>query len=339
MSEFSLEFARSLPKAELHVHLEGSVEPLTMLALAERHGVRPPAPDEAGIREWLRFDGFPSFLERYFFVCDLLRDAEDFSRIAQAYLRSAHDQGAVHVEFHVSSSYHIIERSADWSEVLGGVVDGCERAMRDLGISVLLLPDISPHLGAVAAEQALDVVLAESHPLVVGLGLGGPADNWRSEDFGAVFRRARESGLRTVSHAGEHGGAWEVRHALEEFGAERIQHGIGAVGDAEVLTQVVDSGVACDVCPGSNVALAAVTDMESHPLPVMIDAGVVVTLGSDDPPLFQTTLLDEYENARRLCNLDGEGLATLARNSLTESFADAGLIGGWLHALDEVSAN
>jgi len=334
MSQFPSEFVRGLPKAELHVHLEGSVDPATMLALAERHGVEPPAPDEAGIREWLRFDGFPSFLERYFFVCGLLRDAEDFSRIAESYLRSAHSQGAVHVEFHVSSSYHIVERGADWAEVLAGVVDGCERAERELGISALLLPDISPHLGAEAAHDALDVVLGETHSRVVGLGMGGPADNWPTEDFGSVFRRAREAGLRTVSHAGEHGGAWEVRHALEQFGAERIQHGIGAIGDAEVLAQLVESAVPCDVCPGSNVALAAVTDMASHPLPRMLDAGVVVTLGSDDPPLFHTTLLDEYANAWQLCDLDRAGLVSLARNSLQESFAPRVAVEGWLAALD-----
>ena len=122
IAPFSRDFARSLPKAELHVHLEGSVDPATLLALAEHHGEAPPAADEAGIREWLQFDGFPSFLERYFYVCSLLRTGEDFQRITEVYLRTAHEQGCVHVEFHVSSSYHIVERGADWSEVLAGVV-------------------------------------------------------------------------------------------------------------------------------------------------------------------------------------------------------------------------
>lgn len=337
MTEFPTDFARSLPKAELHVHLEGSVDPATMLALADRHGVVPPAADEDGIRQWLRFDGFPSFLERYFYVCGLLRDPDDFSLIAEAYLRSAHAQGAVHVEFHVSSSYHIIEREADWAEILGGVVAGCDRAEADLGISSLLIPDLSPHLGAEAAERALDVVLANRHPRVVGLGMGGPSDTWRTDDYGSVFDRARDAGLHTVSHAGEHGGAWEVRHALDSFGAERIQHGIGAVSDPEVMAQLVDSGIACDVCPGSNVALAAVADMASHPLPKMLDAGVSVTLGSDDPPLFATTLLDEYANAWSLCDLDRSELVQLAANSLTHSFADRSLVDGWmadLSALD-----
>ena len=325
-------FARSLPKAELHVHLEGSVDPDTLLALADRHGVTPPAPDAAGVRDWLRFDGFPSFLERYFFVCGLLRDGDDFRHITEAYLHQAHEMGCVHVEFHVSSSYHIVEQGSDWTEILGGIVAGCEQAEADLGISSLLLPDLSPHLGSDAAHQALDVVLANLHPRIVGIGMGGPADNWPDEDFESGFDRARAAGLHTISHAGEHGPAWEVRHAVERFGAERIQHGIGAMQDPAVVQLLVDEGIACDVCPGSNLALAAVPSLDVHPLPQMLEAGVTVTLGSDDPPLFATDLLTEYEHAVRLAGLDEDGLAELATNSLVESFAPTGQVEAWLAA-------
>ena len=327
---FPTDLARALVKAELHVHLEGSVDPATMLVLADRHGVAPPAVDVDGMRDWLRFDGFPRFLERYFWVCGLLRTADDFADVAAAYLRTAHEQGAVHVEFHVSSSYHIVERAADWSEVLSGVIAGCERAESEVGISSLLIPDLSPHLGADAAHRTLDVVLAELHPRIVAVGLGGPADNWTTEDFGSAFARAREAGLHTVSHAGEHGPAWEVRHALEEFGAERIQHGIGAMADPEVVAMLVDQGVACDVCPGSNVALAAVPSLAAHPLPAMLEAGITVTLGSDDPPMFQTDLLSEYRHAWELCDLDEAGLRQLADNSLIESFAPTAAVAEWL---------
>ncbi len=312
------------------MHLEGSVDPDTLLALAADHGVTPPAPDADGIRDWLRFDGFPSFLDRYFFICGLLRRGEDFQRITEAYLRTAHEQGCVHVEFHVSSSYHIVEQGADWAEILGGIVAGCEQAEGDFGISSLLLPDLSPHLGADAAHAALDVVLATPHDRVVGIGMGGPADNWPDEDFQAAFARARAAGLRTVSHAGEHGPAWEVRHAIEEFGAERIQHGIGAMQDPAVVDVLVEQGIACDVCPGSNLALAAVASLDEHPLPSMLAAGITVTLGSDDPPLFSTDLLREYEHAAALAGLDEAGLAQLAENSLIESFAPTEQVEGWL---------
>lgn len=329
-ADFPVDFVRALPKAELHVHLEGSVDPATMLRLADRHGIETPAPDEAGMRRWLRFDGFPRFLERYFWVCGLLREPQDFADIAVAYLHTAADQGVVHVEFHVSSSYHIVERGADWSEILGGIVEGCERAEEELGISSLLIPDLSPHLGAAAAHRALDVVLAELHPRISAIGMGGPADDWREEDFASAFDRARDAGLHTVSHAGEHGPAWEVRHALEEFGAERIQHGIGAMGDAEVVAMLVDEGVACDVCPASNVALGAVPSLDAHPLRAMLDAGITVTLGSDDPPLFATDLLSEYEHAWQLAGLDEDALRRLAVNSLVESFAPVHQVERWL---------
>jgi adenosine deaminase len=327
---FPVDFVRALPKAELHVHLEGSVDPATMLVLADRHGVEPPAPDVDGIRDWLRFDGFPSFLERYFWVCGLLRTPDDFADITHAYLQRSHEQGVVHVEFHVSSSFHIVERGADWGEILGGVVAGCERAEADTGISALLIPDLSPHLGAEAAHRALDVVLAERHPRVVAVGMGGPADNWRDEDFGSAFARARDEGLHAVSHAGEHGPAWEVRHAIEAFGAERIQHGIGAMDDPDVVAMLVEQGIACDVCPGSNVALAAVPSLDAHPLPAMLEAGITVTLGSDDPPLFATDLLAEYAHAWHLCALDEDGVRTLAENSLVESFAPVERVEAWL---------
>ena len=208
-------------------------------------------------------------------------------------------------------------------------VAGCAQAEADLGISSLLLPDVSPHLGAQAAHGALDVVLAHPHPRVAGVGMGGPADNWTTENFGSAFDRARDAGLHVVSHAGEHGPSWEVRHAIEQFGAERIQHGIGATDDPAVLQLLVDNSVACDVCPASNVALAAVASIEEHPLPQMLDAGVTVTLGSDDPPLFSTDLLNEYELAAHVAGLDHDGLAALARNSLSASFADENQIAQW----------
>ena len=330
IAAFPEAFARRLPKAELHVHLEGSVGASTLLALADKHGVVPPANDEAGIVDWFTTETFAGFLERYFFICRLLRDPDDFRRIAYDYLASAHEQGAVHVEFHVSSSYHIVEQSADWPAILAGIISGCDDAADSFGVSSLLIPDLSPHLGAEAAHRALDSVLANLDERVVAIGMGGPTDTWLTDDYGPCFDRARASGLHAVSHAGEHGPAWEVRHAVEAFGAERVQHGIGAMQDPEVVKLLVDNGIACDVCPGSNVALGAVPSMDVHPLAAMLDAGITVTLGSDDPPLMSTTLLAEYEHAWNLASLDEDGLRRLADNSLVESFAPIYAVEGWL---------
>ncbi len=321
---FPEEYARSLAKAELHVHLEGTVDAESVLALSERHRVRPPAEDLAGVDDWYRFDNFDDFLVRYFAVLDLLRTPDDFALVAERYLYRAHEQGVVHVELHVSACGHVIENQRRWAPIHEAIVAGCRAARQATGISWGLIPDISPHLGAASCELAIDEVLAGSLDGIVAIGMGGPSDNWRTQDFGRIFDKADAAGLHRVSHAGEFGQSWEVRHAIEQFGAERIQHGIGAIDDPAVVEMLVERGIPCDVCPGSNLALKAVSDAASHPLRRMLEAGITVTLGSDDPPMFQTTLLDEYRRAWEWCNLDRNGLQQLASNSLRSSFTPVG---------------
>jgi len=181
--------------------------------------------------------------------------------------------------------------------------------------------------------EAMEQVFVHDLTHVAAVGMGGPADSWFTEDFTPIYRRAEAEGLRRVAHAAEHGGPEEVRFAVDEFGAERIQHGIGVMADPDVVRMLVDRGIACDVCPGSNLALHAVATPEEHPLPAMIDAGIIVTLGSDDPPMFRTTLLDEYERAWSWCALDGEGLRALAADSLRASFAPDDAKAVWLDRL------
>ena len=315
-SPFPRELVRDLAKAELHVHLEGTVDAPTLLALCERHGERPPAGDVEGIDEWYKFDGFPMFLERYFTVLRLLRDPEDFALVAEQYMRTAHEQGVVHVEFHSSATGHILEGGKRWAPIHDGIVAGCSSAADDTEMTWGLIPDISPHLPALECSRAMDEVFAHDLEHILAVGMGGPADTWTSDDFSPIFAKARSLGIPGVSHAGEHGGADEVRFAVENFQAVRIQHGIGAMQDPDVVRLLVDRGIPCDVCPGSNIALHAVDGAESHPLPRMLDAGITVTLGSDDPPMFQTSVLDEYERAWDWCNLDMTGMHALAQNSL-----------------------
>ncbi len=312
---------RALPKAELHVHLEGTIDASTVLTLAERHGVRPPADDLDGVEAWFRFDSFAMFLERYFAVLDLLRDPDDFALAAERYLDLATSQGVVHVEFHVSATGHIVEHSKPWGPIHDGIVDGCTRAAGRSGVSWGLIPDISPHLAASDCAVAIEEVLAHGTDHLLAVGMGGPADSWTTDDFAPIYARARELGVPGVAHAAEHGGPDEVRFAVEQFEAVRIQHGIGVMSDPDVVALLVDRGIPCDVCPGSNLALHAVASAGEHPLPAMLDAGLVVTLGTDDPPMFQTDLLAEYERAWDWCDLDLDGVTTLARNSIEHSFA------------------
>lgn len=329
---FPIDAVRALPKAELHVHLEGTVDASTLLALAHRHGETAPAADVAGIDDWYRFDDFPMFLERYFTVVGLLRDPQDFALIAEHYLDTAAEQGVVHVEFHVSATGHILENGKAWAPIHDGIVAGCTAATNRSGITWGLIPDISPHLPAADCARAMDEVFAHDLSHVVAIGMGGPSDTWATDDFSPIYDRARELGLHGVAHAGEHGGPEEVRFAVEQFGAERIQHGIGAMSDPDVVALLVDQGVPCDVCPGSNLALNAVPSVQAHPLPAMLDAGITVTLGSDDPPMFQTRLLDEYERAWNWCGLDLDGITALTQNSLTASFASSAQRATWPQA-------
>lgn len=323
-----------MPKAELHVHLEGTVDAATLLTLAERHGVQPPAQDEAGVNEWYQFDDFPMFLERYFHVLSLLRSPEDFALIADRYMRTAHEQGVVHVEFHVSATGHIVENGKTWAPLHDGIVDGCRSAAADTGMSWGLIPDNSPHLAAADCSRAMDEVLSHELEHIVAIGMGGPADSWWTDDFASIFAKARAVGVPAVSHAAEHGGASEVVFAVEQFQAQRIQHGIGVMSDPHAIDLLVRKGIACDVCPGSNLALHAVGSPAEHPLPRMIEAGITVTIGTDDPPMFQTNLLDDYRRAWEWCGLDEAGVRQLARNSIATSFADAESKTRWLAELD-----
>lgn len=319
-SEFPVDFVRALPKAELHVHLEGTVGAATLLALAERHGVEPPGVDEAAVDAWYKFDGFPMFLERYFAVLNLLRDPEDFALVARDYLATAHRQGVVHVEFHVSATGHIVENSKEWAPIYDGIVAGCTEAAAQTGMTWGLIPDNSPHLAAADCASAMDEVFAHDLEHIVAIGMGGPADSWTTDDFSPIYDKARSLGIPGVSHAAEHGGPDEVVFAIEHFQARRIQHGIGVMADPAAVAMLVDQEIPCDVCPGSNLALHAVDSASNHPLKAMLDAGIIVTLGTDDPPMFQTNLIDEYRRAWEWCDLDEDGLAALAQNSLDHRF-------------------
>jgi adenosine deaminase len=330
---FPIEVVRAMPKAELHVHLEGTVDAATVLTLAERHGLRPPADDVEGVEAWFRFDGFPMFLDRYFAVLDLLRDPDDFALAAERYLDIAVTQGVVHAEFHVSATGHIVEHAKPWGPIYDGIVEGCSRAANRTGVSWGLIPDISPHLPAAECATAMNEVFAHGTGHLLAIGMGGPADNWTTDDFGAIYATARDHGLPGVAHAAEHGGPEEVRFAVEQFQAVRIQHGIGVMSDPDVVALLVDRGIPCDVCPGSNLALHAVESPVDHPLALMLDAGIIVTLGTDDPPMFQTNLLAEYERAWEWCDLDLEGATALARNSIEQSFAAPADKASWLGAM------
>ena len=293
----TLRALRLRPKAELHLHLEGSVRPATLVRLAHRAG-SPLFPGLASVRARQPFDGLPGFLALYRDVCRLLRGPEDFALVAGDLTARLRREQITYAEVYVSPA--IVDRLGfDWPSVRDAVETvfaGHER--RGHGrIRVLL--DAVRHFGPDAAHRVLDLHARHPWPRAVGFGLGGDELSLPARDFSTVYRRLQGLGLGSVVHAGEVGGPESVAEALRWLKPRRIAHGIGAAGDPALVRRLARSGVALDVCLTSNDATGAVP-LARHPVLALLRAGVTVTLSTDDPGLFGTTLLGEYRKLARL---------------------------------------
>ena len=297
-----------LPKAELHVHLEGTVDAEGLRSLQAGES---PAPFRRG-----RFD---HFLDHFRAILDLLRGPQDYGLLTGRYLDAATRHGIRHVEFYVSLGA-AARRGHSPGEVMAAIARQADQRREQ--VTALVLVDSVRQFGPDEAARTLDAALeGREHGPVVGFGMGGDETAIGAAPFRAVFERARKAGLRTTVHAGESGGPDSVRECLDELGPDRIAHGIAAAQDRALLHRLARDGVPLDVCPGSNLATGVVASLEEHPLPALLDAGVRVTLGSDDPGIFDTDLTREYLLARRIAGLDLEGLARLAQASLEASFS------------------
>ena len=311
---------RFRPKAELHLHLEGSVRPATLVRLARRAG-SPLFPDLAAVRARRRFDGLSGFLSLYRDVCRLLRSPADFALLARDLSARLRRERITYAEVYVSPA--IVDRlGLDWLAVrdaVEAVFAGHER--RGHGrIRVLL--DAVRHFGPDAAHRVLDLHARHPWPRAVGFGLGGEELALPARDFASVYGRLDRLGLAPVVHAGEVGGPDSVADALRWLKPRRIAHGVGAAGDPALVRRLARSGVALDVCLTSNDATGAFP-LERHPVLALLRAGVTVTLSTDDPGLFGTTLLGEYRKLARLGATPFE-LAAVARAGFRAAFAPPG---------------
>jgi aminodeoxyfutalosine deaminase len=287
------------PKIELHVHLEGTVRPATLLALARKNGLELPGATEADLAELYRFRDFDHFIEVWILTTNVLRHADDFRRITVDYAAEAAAHGAVYMEA-IFSPIERTWRGVGWDEIFTGYCDGAQEAGELHGVEVRLTPDITRGAPLEDAEVALDYALKYRERGVVGIGLGGEEALYRPELFERVFTRARAEGLGSVPHAGEAVGADSVRGAFEALGADRIRHGIRAVEEPALVRELADRGVVLDVCPLSNLRTGVVRSLESHPLPQLVEAGVRCSVSTDDPAMFDTDLTRDYEAAREL---------------------------------------
>jgi aminodeoxyfutalosine deaminase len=328
MTSAALErFIRDLPKAELHVHHVGSASARIVSELATRHpGSVPSDLDE--LRAFYEFRDFAHFIEVYLAVVALIRAPEDIHYLTYEIAREmATEQGLRYAEL-TCTPYTSVGPDAGL-DFAGMAIEGYTEAIesarveaeRDFGLVLRWIYDIPGEFGVEGADATLDYALNHRPEGLVGFGLGGPEQGFPRPQFQPHFDQARAAGLHSVPHAGETTGPQTVWDSLTLLGAERIGHGTSSAQDPDLLRHLAETGIPLEVCPSSNIATRAVATLEEHPIRAFRDAGVTVTVNSDDPPMFGTTLNREYEIAADLLSLDEAGVADLARTAVRESFA------------------
>jgi len=313
-------FVRGLPKAELHVHHVGSASPRIVSELAQRHpGVVPS--DPAALAEFFAFRDFAHFIEVYLAVVDLVRTPEDVRLLTYEVAREMAEVQQVRYAELTCTPYTSVAAGVPIEGYTEAIEDARVSAERDFGIVLRWIYDIPGESGLPAADVTLGYALDHAPEGLVGFGLGGPEVGVPRPQFQPHFDAARAAGLRSVPHAGETTGPETVWDALRVLGAERIGHGTSSAQDPALLAHLAEHRIPLEVCPSSNIATRAVASLDEHPLAAFREAGVVVTINSDDPPMFGTTLNREYEIAADLLDLDESGIADLARTAVDVSFA------------------
>ena len=283
------------PKIELHVHLEGTVRPDTLRAIAKRNDYALPE----DLESLYRFRDFAHFIEVWILTTNALQTAEDFRQVVIDYAAEAASHGAVYLEA-IFSPAERVARGVDWDEIFSGYCEGAEEARAVHGVEVRLTPDIFRGASAEQAEQVVRYSAKYRERGVVAVGLGGLEAEFPPEPYEPAFRLADSLGLGSVPHAGEVAGPASVRGALEALGADRLRHGIRAVEDPGLVGELAGRGTVLDVCPLSNLRTNAVASLEEHPLPELVAAGVRCSISTDDPAMFDTDLTRDYEAAASL---------------------------------------
>jgi aminodeoxyfutalosine deaminase len=284
------------PKIELHVHLEGTVRPQTLLQIARRNDYALPVETEAELEALYDFRDFAHFIEVWILTTNALRKEEDFRQVLTEYAREAASHGAVYVEA-IFSPAERVSRGVGWDEIFSGYCDGAQEARERYGVEVRLTPDIYRGCRLDEAEQVVRYSAKYRERGVVAVGLGGLEAEFPPEPYEPVFALARELGLPAVPHAGEVAGPSSVRGAVEALGAVRLRHGFRAADDPGLVRELAGRGTVLDVCPISNLRTRAVRSLDEHPLPGLVAAGVRCSISTDDPAMFGTDLTRDCEAA------------------------------------------
>ena len=287
------------PKIELHVHLEGTVRPATLLEIARRNNHPLPADTVEGLAELYEYRDFEHFIEVWILTTHAMRHPDDFRQVVVDYAAEAASHGAVYLEA-IFSPAERISRGVDWDEIFSGYCDGAQEAEELHGVTVRLTPDIYRSAPEAEAETVVRQAAKYRDRGIVGVGLGGLEAQYPPEPYADVFALAKSEGLGSVPHAGEVAGPASVRGALDALKADRIRHGFRAIEDRALVDELAERGIVLDVTPVSNVRTRAVASLEEHPLPRLVDAGVYCSISTDDPAMFDSDLTREYAAAASL---------------------------------------
>ncbi|MGE0871434.1 MAG: adenosine deaminase [Kofleriaceae bacterium] len=312
---------RRLPKVELHLHIEGTLEPEMMFSLAGKHGVKLPYGSVDAVRAAYSFHDLQSFLDLYYAGCNVLRDRRDFYALAMAYFTRAHADNVVHAELFFDPQTHT-QRGIPMEVVFAGLRDAMEDAHRRYGISSELILCFLRHLSEDDAMATLDAALPFRSEFV-GVGLDSGERGNPPSKFERVFAKARSLGLRPVAHAGEEGPAAYIREALDLLKVERIDHGVRCDEDAALVDRLIRENIPLTVCPLSNLKLCVVKDLAQHNFARLLRKGVAVTINSDDPAYFGGYIADNYRATAAALDLSPEEIVRCAENAVRASFLPA----------------
>ncbi len=317
-------YVRAAPKAELHVHLEGAILPETLLVLARRNGVTLPADSVEGIRRWFVYRDFPHFIEIFVTIVSCMRTVEDYELVAYEFGVEMARQNIRHAEATFSPSTHawLGVPTETW---LRGLTQGRKRAEKEFGVTIRWEFDVvrsvaDPTTLFPKADYTVGAAIDGMSDGVVALGLGGNEAAGPPEPFAPYFDRARAAGLRSSPHAGEHAGPASVWGAINALGADRISHGVRSIDDPSLVAQLAERRIALAVAPTSNLCLGVYPDFAAHPLRRLYDAGVPISISSDDPPLFNTTLNDDAALLADPFGLDVAAIDEILLNGVRHSF-------------------
>jgi len=324
----------ALPKAELHVHLEGTLEPEMTFHLARKHKAKLRFSDAGVLREAYQFKDLQSFLDLYYEGAGVLRDREDFHVLTAAYLEKAVRDGIWHVEPFFDPQTHTA-RGIAMKEVVEGIVGALKEGEKRHGITWRLIPCFLRHLSEADAMKTFQEMLPYRE-YFTAVGLDSSEKGNPPAKFERVFAQVRDTGLKVVAHAGEEGPASSIREALEKLQAVRIDHGVRCVEDAELVQELARKQIPLTTCPLSNVRLCVYSDLGKHPLKLLLDAGVSVTANSDDPPYFGGYLIDNWMACARELHLEEKHLVQLAKNSFSGSFLSQKEKEQWIAKIDRV---